>query len=544
MEAALCVIRENPLSDEAVFAALALVAKKASLDEFAAKKHELWSAIGGANLFKRLFKEEGNEDLAFNILTSFCDDQMCGNDLRLQASAELLQALERVASASFPAKLVEDVLACLVQLRDFTGTAGTLLCLMNKDAGDPALAAKVAECFAVTQDCFFLPQEEQAALALLERNPNFDKIAFGIAQRWNKSGGSNLDRLQLKSLSTFISSMLQQQSLLPAQRRALIDLAHALLMVCAETFFSNQDFVLLICVSCFVQVKVGIEMVLDKARSNVEEITTMEHSARILDHCAIWLQSGDMLDEGVLVKLLGCLGDSLQVACELFTLANGRDTPHIQALKFFLFSMSSSILHLFWADDPISKQGLVEISRNSGFNKACGSMLVGVPKDSTHMMLPVLSELASDLIIPSLCQNNFQGLKQIRDVFCSDMARSKRTVLFFSGLLLCQVLSSCEDGIQVVDLNQTMLRSHESLFERGDDEVHKCCLECIWVALSTFYTRIKKQEIGAVTSKARSLLNYRSFDNVNDIGVHDFDGFGETLSFRDLQVALRMLESL
>lgn len=458
MEAAFGVLADNPGSDEAVFAALALVSRSTDFEQVRPRLYEFWKAMDGKVFFKRLFMDKGA--LGLNFLVLFCFDDRCLLEISQQCGEEVIQTCMTLDGNDHQA--IRDGIRCVAGLGSLSGTSMFLLQVLTTTTTDDGTRELALDAFARTTDPFLFEEDGQRAVELLSTE-GFASVAMGIA---NRLEASVLSKPAQTLLFGLLHAKLRTKGNSAKDRRSLLVVCSAALLFLApdrQALLPSKFLVGLAALS-LVEIRVGLERIAsgvvdeqaDDGRWREQELPAVLASLEILDRVRCWLLLGEGAeDEDAL--LLRSLVSGMDSAC-LF-LGQTRGSPVPEPLVVALRELVCGVLHLFWSDDPGSG-----VSSTLGGGNLPQALLV-LCERGLREMLPVLARLDGDLV------DSFLGPLYVRveAELCALVGGGQWDLAVFAGL----VMTGDQRDVALVEYN-----------DNGASALQRLCLQGVWLVLS------------------------------------------------------------
>lgn len=568
------ILDSNPMSDEAIFASLAIISKSSRNEEFLQNRPAFFFKINGTEFVNRLLEEDEHRLLGMNFLTVFCDDVKCKEELMKNSSNSILNAMEKISVTSCnDQKAVLDLINCSVGLQNLTGTIRILLRLLEKCQSDE-LKTEVAKAIGSTTDKFFANSEEQALINSIKQIPPVPYIRYlivGLNNRWRLL--LNDDSLeQFKSNSGFLKevfqimvTLLKSKDIEPTLRRGCISLCTTCLELNAELCLANnvKDGLLTLSAVCCIEMRVGLARLssaLDPHSSdkqwNHDEYETLCNVAKCLDRIASWMcflsiRDDFILDEKTLQNVIVSLTSSTQTMNSFFldtaVIAN---SEKVKPLTTLLVVAVCSCLQLFWMDDPIVGRGLQEIAERSSFTKACGTMLCECDPSVLNVICPVLAHLPVEMFESSVRTKHCMPIRRLIDCEWKpslDHTPMSPSRVFFSAMVIIAVLRELNHP-EALDTMRTSLQqglrkfstlsSTNTKIQGMDDLSFKCILGTMlvldeFIAPETKATRV--QAAKKFLSDSDEYLKHHAQTEGEDYGAVDYVELGSKLNWKELR---------
>ncbi|KAH9260318.1 hypothetical protein BASA81_001488 [Batrachochytrium salamandrivorans] len=358
MEAAFGVLADNPGSDEAVFAALALVSRTADFAQVKPRLYEFWKALDGKVFFKRLFMDKGV--LGLNFLALFCFDGQCLLEISQQLGEEVIQTCMTLDGKDD--KAIRDGIQCVAGLGSLSGTSMFLLQVLG-DGNRVETRELALDAFERTTDPFLFEEDCKRAVGLLSTS-GFSSVAIGIANRLEASA---LSKPTQTSLFALLHAKLCTKGNSAKDRRSLLIVSSAALLFLAP----NRQ---------------------NAAPEQVSKLPAVLASLEILDRVRCWLllgEDGEAAGGGRNFAVAAQFGFGTGLGM-LVPEANqpSRQSRSPAALR----DLVCGVLYLFWSDDPGSG-----ISNTLGGGNLPPALLV-LCQRNLREMLPVLARLDGGLV--------------------------------------------------------------------------------------------------------------------------------------------------
>jgi len=569
--------------DEAVFAALAIVAKNADVSEFRERSFDFFNAIGGVNFFKRILTTEDMQGLGLNFLTLFAGDARCAGEIIVHCSEEILRACQ-TALISKNENAIKDGIRVLAALQKLTGTAKFLLQVLGTkfelEEQDKVLKESAAGAFAFTRDPFFSSSKDEVeALKMLKVLPAFfPDIASGLATRWQEDpplvgGGAsaNFPRMQYATEAGFVvRDVLVGKNLTSQQRRAAIRLGALCVDRFPEILKSIPTLLPALSSVAAIELRVGLARVssalthpnagdtsgdkIDQTWKN-DELDTLMSAAQVLDRIAAWISvagDGEVQDEKVLMACLNSLTQTTNTICQFFKETEfGRqtiveqDVDDAKRLKTLLLCAVTSVLMLMWMDDPVAGRGLLELAERSGFTRVCGIMIRDVDPSAVRFVCPFLVQISADSWIRAICLGNSTTIELLVQEFNQAVELRSIPRIYYSGMVLVHIMMEHADSIDLIRrlAGLSSLLSYLSTISptEGREVIERYCAEGVALAMDAFVCQITNRSIAKDRAKLfleasdKLLKNHFVLDGCNDVGGTDYAELGSRLAWHDLR---------
>ncbi|KAH9262814.1 hypothetical protein BASA82_000165 [Batrachochytrium salamandrivorans] len=459
MEAAFGVLADNPGSDEAVFAALALVSRTADFAQVKPRLYEFWKALDGKVFFKRLFMDKGV--LGLNFLALFCFDGQCLLEISQQLGEEVIQTCMTLDGKDD--KAIRDGIQCVAGLGSLSGTSMFLLQVLG-DGNRVETRELALDAFERTTDPFLFEEDCKRAVGLLSTS-GFSSVAIGIANRLEASA---LSKPTQTSLFALLHAKLCTKGNSAKDRRSLLIVSSAALLFLApnrQTLLPSKFLVGLAALAS-IEIRVGLERIAsgmeqtDDGQWRVQELPAVLASLEILDRVRCWLllgEDGEAAEEEDSL-LLRSLVSGLDSACLFLRQTSQSPEPLAAALR----DLVCGVLYLFWSDDPGSG-----ISNTLGGGNLPPALLV-LCQRNLREMLPVLARLDGGLV------DSFLGplYARVEAELPILLGEGQWDLAIFAGLVLLM------GGDQQHDIQVA------SLPNNGASALQQLCLQGVWLVFS------------------------------------------------------------
>jgi len=544
LQSALGLLAAGNPSDEAVFAALAIIAKKVSANEFHARKRDILRAMNGDAFVLRAFATKGMERLGLNILSAFCADDALAAEFNACAAhvGPLLEEL--LGEPEGDVNAIHDALLCLGALP----SSGRELCA----AALALTPSEPLQCAALDALAKGRAAQLHHGDAIVELYTRGMPVALSLsAGRALVSMAASLTQAQAQRLLEHASKVLQSSSSggrTPPEQRALAMSVAATVLSTVAGVTIAQPQALVLATAASVELDVGLARVASSVVEKddagaIEQSRTTEDAAVLVDIVLGRARALDEFDDDAAMGLLHAAERVLASCCAFASRVHGRAGAPA-TLCALAMSALAACLTLYWADDAVSRSGLRLASDRCKFPLVAVACL-DLAGPSARFLIPVVAALGLHAsLLPASASATLQRVA--RD-WLAQQQHGEWAAAFYHGNLVVAALDS---------LGGPSPALHDFAASLGDVAASLLCVEhprdsvdgvCAWACALAFagLLALPQASRAQVASCVQELQSRRFSALLGDDGEDDGDVVPPThCGPRNAKWALAMLQSL